>query len=506
MKQGGKCVLALFAGAVLMSPGAFGQTPGDLTLMETFRIVHEQNPTLQGARYDLAAVREQYPQAMAGWYPRISAEANLISTNIETGNFSSGDGATTKGASVNLEQPVFRGFRTLAEVKSAEERIEAAEHNLMEREQAVFSDVARAYVMVLRNRQLLVLEEKNRDLLSGDVDAVKARFEAGDTTMTDVQQTEGRLADAKARAAIAQSRLDESNTMFEELTGFVPPEHMAMPEPDFTYPETEDGLVAMAEAANPTLAAVRHESLAAESDIRAVRSDLYPQLTAFASYIKERDPQPGIVAESSTGTIGLRARMALYEGGSTMSRIREAKARASGSRVDIVAADRAVKSALIADWKKLRASDEEIAAREIEVNAARLSVQGVREEARLGERTVFDVLEGEQDVLDAETDLVEARIARVITSYRLAGTLGFLTARALGFEGAASAPLLSEPVVAPAVEPVEVPFPALVEAPPVSRLPAQLPSLPVPAAAPPLTPDMPVYIRRAPGYSVERSY
>lgn len=507
MKQGRKYVGALFAGALLFAPAAQAQV--DLTLMETFRIVHEQNPVLQGARHDLDAVREQYPQAAAGWHPRISAEANLNSTNIESGNFSNGDGATTKGASISLEQPIFRGFRTLAEVKSAEERISAAEQNLMEREQAVFSDVARAYVMVLRNRQLLVLEEKNRDLLAGDVEAVRARFEAGDTTKTDVQQTEGRLADAKARAAIAQSRLDESDAMFEELTGFTPPEIMTMPEPDFAYPENEAALIAMAESANPTLAAVRHESLAAESDIRAVRSDLYPQITAFASYIKERDPQPGVVAESETGAIGLRARLALYEGGSTMSRIREAKARASGSRTDIVAADRAVKAALLSDWKKLRASEAEIDARGIEVEAARLSVQGVREEARLGERTMFDVLEGERDVLDAETGLVEARISKVITAYRLAGTLGFLTARALGFESPAAAePPVSRP--APAAVRAEMPEPVpAVEAsvPVVAQVPPVAVFTPPPApAAPPEPAEMPVYVPRTLSYSPERSY
>ncbi len=439
----------LFYGVIAMGP-AKAQDAAPLTLEQTFRSVYKTNPTLQAARHDLDVVREEYPQAAAGWKPRVTGEASLTSTDIESGNFSAGDGATTKSASISIEQPIFRGFRTVSEMKAAEESFLAAEKNLQEREQSVFFDVAEAYVSVLKSRALIALQEKNRDLLGQERDAVQARFDAGDLTQTDVQQTEARYADALARLAAAQSAFGENMAVFEELTGFFPPDTMTMPEPSFNFPQSEEALVLAAAQANPTMAAMRHEHLAAQSDIGAVRSDLYPQVTAFASHIKEYDPQPGIVDESEMSTVGMRARISLYEGGANLSRVRQAKARANQRYVQIVETEMAVKRATLASWRKYGAYGLEIAAREREADAARFSAEGVREEARLGDRSVFDVLEAEREVLDAETALIEAKAGKVITAYNLSGALGLLTAGPLG--------LLEEEVV-PVSLAVQVPVP-----------------------------------------------
>lgn len=430
----------------------------------TFKKVYHENPTLRAARFELEAVRERYPQAAAGWKPRADGEASIFSTHRESGSFSQGDSITTKSASISVEQPLFRGFRTTSEMKSAEHGILAAEKNLLEREQSIFLGVARAYMAVLRGRQMVALQEKSRDLHAVERDAVQARFDAGDLTQTDVQQTKARYADAAARLAASQSALGEENAVFEELTGFFPPDDMVMPAPSFTFPAIEEGLVQMAASANPTMAAVRYEHLAAENDIGAVRSGLYPQVAAFASYIKEYDPQPGIIDESEAGTIGIRARISLYEGGANLSRIRQAKALASQRSVQILETDMAVRRMILANWRKYNAYDAEIAARELEADAARFSAEGVREEARLGERSVFDVLEAQREVLDAETALIDAKAQRVVTSYTLAGALGWLSAERLGADRDGLVLTVAEAPL-PVMTPVAAPVPAVVPAP-----------------------------------------
>ncbi|HEU4838659.1 MAG TPA: TolC family protein [Micavibrio sp.] len=189
----------------------------------------------------------------------------------------------------------------------------------------------------------------------------------------------------------------------------------------------------MAGQRNPELNRTRDEYLASKSDIGVAESEFYPRVSAFASYLKEYDPQPGIVPESEVSTIGVRARINLYEGFNTVSRAREAKFRANQKRMEIRAAETAVKSELITQWRRLQAFDAEISARELEITAAKFSADGVREEARLGERTVLDMLEAEQEVLDAQSALVKARRDRIVTSYRLAAALGLLTPESLGF-------------------------------------------------------------------------
>lgn len=403
-----------------------------LTLDETLRHVYRENPTLEASRYGLEATKELYPQAVSGWHPKVNAEASLTSTDIESGNFSTGDGATTKSAQINLEQPLFRGFRTSAETESAERRIDAGTARLQDTEQDVFLRTVEAYMNVIRDRMLLDLQRKNVELLGKERESVQARFEAGDITQTDVKQTDARYSNAQADDATAESDLQESEAAFEEVTGLFPPDFMEMPVIPFTFPQTVQDMVALAGRQNPDLLRTRNDYLASESDIGIAESDFYPQVAAFASHIKEYDPQPGIVDETETSTIGVRARISLYEGMNTVSRTREAKHRANQRRIEVQVAEKALKSDLVTQWRRLQAYDAEIAARELEITATKFSAEGVREEARLGERTVLDMLEAEQEVLDAQSALVGARRDRIVTAYRLAASLGLLVPETMG--------------------------------------------------------------------------
>lgn len=414
-----------------------------LTLKDTLRYVYYENPSILAARYGLKATEEGETQARAGWHPRVSAEAGISTSQVESSNFSTGDGATTKSASITVEQPVFRGFRTVSETEAAQYRIEADAEFVVRMQQDIFYQTAEAYMNVIRDRMILNLQRQNKELLAREKEAVTARFDAGDLTQTDVRQTEARYSKAAADDSIAESKLAESEAIFERLTGIWPAGTMAMPEVPFSFPDTQDDLIKTAALYNPQLAQARQLHEAAESDIRTAKSDFYPQVTAYATHLKEYDPQPGIVAETENSVLGITATISLYEGGSNLSRVREAKARANQRFVQIIQAEKEVRSDLIASWKKLRAYDAQIAARMLEVDAAKFTAEGVREEARLGERTVTDTLEAEQDVLDAETALVQARRDRIVTAYHLAAALGRLTPETLnlwGTETAANTP------------------------------------------------------------------
>jgi len=410
-----------------------GSADNTLTLDETLRRVWQENPTLQAGREEFKAVQELYPQAMAGWHPNLNAETSITSTDIESGNFANGDGATTKSGSINIEQPIFRGFRTTGERDAAKRRIDSAHANQKMMEQDVFLRTVEAYVNVIRDRQLLDLQQKNKGLLTKEKEAVQARFEAGDITQTDVRQTEARYSNALADEAVAESRLKASEAEFEEVTGISPPEYMEMPVIGFVFPQTAAELVSMAGNQNPELTRSRHDHEAAQSDIKIVESGFYPQVAAFASYIKEYDPQPGIIDESETSTIGIRARINLYEGGKNISQRREAKFRTNKRLIEIREAEMAVKGDLISNWRRYQAYDAEIAARELEITAAKFSAEGVREEANMGDRTILDMLEAEQEVLDAQSNLVEAKRGRILSAYRLAAALGLLIPERLGF-------------------------------------------------------------------------
>jgi len=427
-----KGIIVGFVALSCVSFPVFAQQAGPLTLEQTFRKVYQENPSLQASRYGLKATHELYPQALAGWHPIVNAEGSITSTHIESGNFTQGDGATTKSASISAEQPLFRGFRTVSETDSAKSRIKAGYNRLKVTEQDVFLRTVESYMNVIRDRMIVTLQDKNRKLLEKELDSLQARFDAGDVTKTDVKQAESRLSVAKAEDERARGDLKTSDAVFEEVVGVLPPKDMVLPVVNFPIPKTQAELVTLVNANNPNLGAARNEHEASVSDIDVAASDLYPQVTAFASHIKEYDPQPGIVDESESSTIGVRARITLYEGGKTRSRIREAKNRENQRYIETLIAEKQVKSQLMRNWSQLQAYKSEIAARELAVTAAKYSTEGVREEARLGERTVLDTLDAEQEMLEAEVALARAQRDSIVTSYTLAASLGMLLPEHMG--------------------------------------------------------------------------
>ncbi len=293
---------------------------------------------------------------------------------------------------------------------------------------------------VIRDRTLLNLRLNNERILGEELNAVRERHTAGDVTQTDVRQAEARLARARAEHVAASGQLDSSRAAFEEVVGFVPDKTLYVPGRVFVFPAAIGEMIAKAEKENPGLAASVNQHEAAVNDVDARFSDLLPQVSAFASYNKQFDPQPGVVDESETQTIGVRAKIPLYEAGAVRSRVREAKSIASQRYQEVSERRRLIRQDIMSNWKTLESARAEIAARIAEVDAARAALEGVREEAKMGERTVLDVLDADQDVLGAEAALARAHRDKVVASYALAGALGWLLPEKMGMADIAYQP------------------------------------------------------------------
>lgn len=412
------------------SPCAYAQDA--VTLDQVLRHVYTENPTLQASRFGQKVTHELYPQAKAGWHPTINAEAGMSSSFIDTDPTTTADGTTTKSVSIIAEQPLYRGGRTQAEILSANSRINAGYYRMLQTEQQVFLRTTEVYMDVIRNRMLLHLQDTNRETLAKQKDSLQARFDAGDVTSTDLKRAEARLAQAEALRVEAVGALQESEALFEQIIGYAPPPIITMPEPSFAIPSTLVGMLDVAQANNPQWFFTRYDHMAAESDIDIARSDQLPTVSAFASHITEYDPQPGVFDETSTSTIGLRARINLYEGGRTVSRIREAKNRENQRYIQIREAERQMKSALVESWSRLQSTRAAINAREMEVASAQLSAEGLREEARLGERTTIETLDAERDLLESQVALANAKRDNVVSAYELAAALGLLLPEKMG--------------------------------------------------------------------------
>ncbi len=412
----------------MQNPALAQQQNSYMELGDFMKIVYKKNPSILAAREELEETKELYPQARSGWLPNINGEASIYATDIESSNFSEGTGATTKDITLSVDQPIWRGGRTFAETAQARKLIHAGRAVLRQAEQDIFLQTASIYMNLLRDKELLDLRIRNEKVLMKELKAAWERMDIGDITDTDVQQAKARLSRAKTERIEAQRNYDISKAEFEEIVGVNPPEKLRIPYMRFDIPSEISEMIRIAQEQNPEILMAHYEKEAADHGADATFRELLPQISAFASYNKQYDPQPGIVESSETETIGLRARISFYSGGATRSRIREAKRNAKRHDYEIQEMRRQVRQEVISNWRSYETAKQRTENTKQEIDAAEKALTGVREEARLGQRTVLDILDADKEVIDAKTSLANARRDEIITKFALANSLGMLTA------------------------------------------------------------------------------
>lgn len=404
-------------------------------LYDALGLAYQNNPTLRAARAGLLATQEQLSQAQSGFQPKVSANADVTHTDTDTEgtSFVTSDGTnTSKSASLNVEQPLFRGGSTIADVRRAKNTITAEELSLSSTEQGILYDAAVAYMDLLRDTAILELRKNNRDLVIKELERARDGFRVGELTRTDVSQSEARLADAEASVITAEGALRSSSAVYAQVVGVPSAGELAFPETALFLPETLPEALSYAQSNNRSVLQAKFVNAAAEDDVDKVFGELLPEVSALGSLSKVYD-QSDFIEEQRQTSIGLSATIPLYQGGSTYSRVREAKKKANQRYLQILEAVDKAEQEAVSNWESLKASRAEIKARQTQIEAARIAREGVHYEAEFGERTTLDVLDAHQELLDAQVNLVTAQRNEVVAEFALARTLGLLVPQKLGF-------------------------------------------------------------------------
>jgi len=399
---------------------------------------YEYNPTLKAVRARTRGVFERLPQADAGWKPTLDVGAGVDYIDRET-DFKSDllseldpDGDTTaKDAALVLEQPVYRGGSTMADIKAAKNTIQSQIESLDEVEQGVLLEAATVYLDVLQNETILKLRLNNQIVLREQYDATDKRFGAGELTQTDVAQAQARSIRADAEVIGAQGNLKSSHARFIQIIGY-PPERLAFPTLQIPLPSTLEEALQHAEQENPGVKSAEYAQAAAEHDINSIYGELLPRVSIQGRAEKGYDPSVGIDTNDEN-VIGIFASMPLYEGGAVRSRVREAKHSANQRFEEISEAKRDARERVESAWETLMAANAEKQARLAQVEASAVARFGVAKEADLGARTTLDVLDADQELLDAEVAYVIAQRNELVAHYTLAAAMGVFGPSDLGF-------------------------------------------------------------------------
>ena len=396
------------------------------TLRDALASAYLYNPTLKAARAQLRATDEEVARAKSGFRPTISGDIQHSYQDVSTSPASGVEGDTyPRSYSVILNQPVFRGFRTLNAIKGAEALVEAGREDLRTSEQTVLLDSITAFVDVVRDQALLALRQNNVKVLGEQQRATKERFDVGEVTRTDTAQAEARSAGAESDLSAARAALQASRATYARLIGRQPGTLRDPGPARRLVPRSLSEALQRGEGENPTILAALFRERAQDHIIKQAKGELLPSVDLQASYTRSFDGGGGFDRED-VGTVTGRVTVPIYEAGEVSARIRQGIETRSQLRHQIDEARELVRSNITSAWGTLVATRAQIVSSGSQVDANQVALSGVREEEKVGQRTVLDVLNAEQELLNAQVALTTARRDLVVASYSVIATMGLL--------------------------------------------------------------------------------
>jgi outer membrane protein len=407
------------------------------TLREALVSTYNANPTLTGQRETLKSSDAGVAIARAAGRPQVSATVGVTRDLTRSGRFDVGSKGPFITGGVDLSYPLFQGGTVRNNIEASKTRVEAGRATLRAVEGDVFTEAVAAYMDVIRDRAIVELNENQVKVLSTNLEATRDRFEIGDVTRTDVAQSEARLSLGRSSLTTAQGRLATSEENYRRVIG-KRPDVLQPPPPLPPFPATADQAVQIALVNNPDLIAVSRQAEAANYDVRSVRGTRLPTVSAVASgdYANTVSGDTQGIPRSGTATsIGVQGRIPLYQGGLPAARIRQAQALEGETLERRIATERAVVANTRSAFATYKAATDAIASNQVAVSANELALEGARAENSVGTRTILDVLNAEQELLNAQVALVTARRDQYVAGFQLLNAMGQAEADDLGLEG-----------------------------------------------------------------------
>lgn len=389
------------------------------TLTDTLITAYRNSGLLEQQRAVLRAADEDVAQAVALLRPAVDYALNV--TASESSLAGRTEGATL---SVSAEMLLFDFGRTRLQIEAQKETVLATRAALVNAENTILLNAVNAYLAVRRATAFVGLRENNVRLLTEQLRATRDRFDVGEVTRTDVSLAEARLAAARSGLAAERGGLAQAREQYKEAVG-VYPGTLAPPPAPPGVPGSEEAAKARARSQSPEIDQIQHQVAAQELSVEAAEQSVNPTLSA-TSQVSTND------AGNDSFSLGLRAGGPIYRGGQIASQIRQAKARRDRARAELYTTVLNVERQVGNAYASLAVAIASIDASDRQVRAAQLALDGVREELSLGARTTLDVLDQENELLDARTNLVASQIDRYAAAYGILDAMGILTVDYLG--------------------------------------------------------------------------
>jgi len=428
------------AGLAVVTPGRAMADTLEWALVQAY----QNNPSLNAQRAALRAQDEAVPQALSGYRPRVAltaSVANQFQSTISKAVTPAGPVYTESHADftphsvgVTATQTLFNGFQTANRTRQAESQVSAGRATLAVSEQTVLLNAATAYMNLLRDAAILDLQQRNVEVLQEQLRQTRDRFNVGEVTRTDVAQSESRLAAGRAQVLQAQSNYVTSRAQYRQTIGVEAGKLAAASPVDRFSPRTLAAAIEAGRIFNPQVAAAMFGIDSALLQVKINEGALLPTVTGQINVQQAWETNTSTLLQQFNASITGQVTVPIYQGGQEYSLIRQSKETLGQQRISLDTTRDQVQANVTQAWGQLDAAKAQIQATTAQVNSAEIALNGVREEARVGQRTTLDVLNAQQELVNARVALVTAQHDRVVASYSLLSAVGGLSVQGLGLK------------------------------------------------------------------------
>ncbi len=407
------------------------------TLQQALSAAYISNPDLNAQRAALKVIDENVSQALSTGRPTVlgvgDTGINHTITDLNTPPFGTHTTSNPRGISIALSQPIFRGFRIVNSVRQAEALVRSGREGLKNSEQNILFSAVRAYMNVVRDGSIVKLNRKNVSVLNEQLRATRDRFSVGEVTRTDVAQAEARVALAASLLSLANAQLATSRAIYRQIIGHVPAGVGQPNSISHLLPNDLANANAMGGSDHPAILAALYAKDAASYGVKVEKGALLPEVDLEASWSRRWEVSP-TTTDTEAGVITGRVTVPIYQRGQVSSSIRQSLDTESQRLIEVESARNQVRAAVVSAWGVLQSARAQIRSDQAQVNANTIALDGVREENKVGQRTLLDVLDAEQDLLDSRVDLVTTQRDMVVAAYALLSAIGKLNARTLALQ------------------------------------------------------------------------
>ncbi len=436
--MGGMRVLAGSAALAFVTAWSGATTPVFADTIEAALVrAYQTNPQLNAQRAAVRATDENVPQALSGFRPKVAVTASGGYQYTDATQGAPGSpGQSLRGAQApaavgaTVSQTLFDGFQTSNRTRAAEGQVSASREGLRVLEQTVLLSAATIYMDYLRDSAIVEVQRSNVRVLEETLKQTRDRFNVGEVTRTDVAQSQAQLAAGHTQLMTAESNLTTTRANFRRIVGNEPGQLAPGSPVDRFFPTTLAGSVDLSLTQNPNVTAAMYGIDVSHLQVKVAEGALFPTVSLQANVQQGYAQQLTIQKQFFASAIA-QVTVPIYQGGAEYALIRQSKETLAQQRLTLEQVRDQTRASVVQAWGQLVAGKSQVASAQAQVEASEIAVNGIREEAKAGQRTTFDVLNAQQTLVNARVALVTAQHDRVVASYAVLNAVGRLSPQVL---------------------------------------------------------------------------